>query len=969
MAARTMTIDQALKITKGLFELTQARGDGSLKFIFLQSSREKIGELFGEYYTEATNDLDTLIRILSDYVNKFPRVTGSSTFSKFDTNLGAKAPDAKEEDRDDPKLTAIHGLEGHPSEHLEAFRIYIRKLFLAGEFLAKKYTDGKEIIVIYRELLTKVRSLKSKRIQFGLFDIDIEELRQLARGLLTASDDWLDKLETFGKFRPESYFTNDASGVRYAQMLGFEEKQFSWTGLVEGVDRKEVLKICQAFDKTAFAEEQSIINLSELINTELNEVKNLKATNYNHLMSSCDELLSRNDHLETLSTEERLDFCNEITAIEKEIWRLKLSGDSVDEGLENKLSTLKQARAQARHLNEEDRTTTKSALKLEEALKLQRVKDTGVVKQKPLDGLKSWLSWLHWYQSLVRDIEIPDIKKLTLILGSLKDKEDKLRCQHQPLTTVEKFLREKYHKPSLIITSYMQEILSLPKPKTDEDMENNISRVLSIFDLLSFHKLLEFFDSGYIDNIMLHTFTEREMERFLRKKLEDTAADSPGLSSTRLEAEAAASLENTRIDQDLMMSTAEEKREYFMNYIRKKLNVLRHVKEEKQLLKQRAGVDREGGRKEKSEVKKTNLGARPKDKKQQPQGKKEERTQVNTSGQSSFTCLMPSCSRMHKTKFGKNTQSLAFCPDFLKASDKEKDAIASKIPDLCHVCLNKRTSHRGKPGCFITKPCWLCNKAGHSSLMCRTLTEEERRKKMESHQPYKRDTVKKVDMDDYSSGEDQEDDAEQETGATGEEEIKKAIFVKPEDNMDQKAIDYGFKVFETAGGPTQGATGEAQTPSGETLKCQFDTGSTVTLIKEATAQGLNLPVLKTEERLIKTLSGEKKVKAKLYLLKLIDNLGNERVIKALGMPTLGGNPVVQRELRLKLAEYFNIPKKDLATPDGELDLLIGMDGSSVMVEIEKKFKPPQNSPNIRICSSPIIAGYMYIGQVGLDRDL
>ena len=90
MAARTMTIDQALKITKGLFELTQARGDGSLKFIFLQSSREKIGELFGEYYTEATNDLDTLIRILSDYVNKFPRVTGSSTFSKFDTNHDKK---------------------------------------------------------------------------------------------------------------------------------------------------------------------------------------------------------------------------------------------------------------------------------------------------------------------------------------------------------------------------------------------------------------------------------------------------------------------------------------------------------------------------------------------------------------------------------------------------------------------------------------------------------------------------------------------------------------------------------------------------------------------------------------------------------------------------------------------------------------------------------------------------------------
>ena len=141
MTTRMMTVDQALKITKGLFALIERQGDGSLQFKFLQVTKEKIQELFGEYYTEASNNISTLIKVLCDFVNRFPRITGSSTFSKFDTNLGAKPPDAQEGTQDDPRLRAIHGLEGHPNDHLEAARIYFRKLFLAGEFLAKKYED------------------------------------------------------------------------------------------------------------------------------------------------------------------------------------------------------------------------------------------------------------------------------------------------------------------------------------------------------------------------------------------------------------------------------------------------------------------------------------------------------------------------------------------------------------------------------------------------------------------------------------------------------------------------------------------------------------------------------------------------------------------------------------------------------------------------------------------------------------
>ena len=713
MTTRTMTVDQALKITKGLFALIEQQGDGSLQFKFLQVTKEKIQELFGEYYTEASNNISTLIKVLSDFVNKFPRITGSSTFSKFDTNLGAKPPDAQEGTQDDPRLRAIHGLEGHPNDHLEAARIYFRKLFLAGEFLAKKYEDGEEVVKEYRKLLSKARLLKSKRIQFDLFDITIEELRQVARELLVESDAWFDKLETFGKLHAGNYFSNSETGIRYALMLGYEEKPFDWDQLVEGVDEQQAFNMCQAFERTAFTEEQSIINLSELINTELIEVKKLKTTNQTYLVNLADELIARTDHLETFGTEERVDYSNEISSIEKEIWKLKLDGVSVDQYLEDKMNTLKQGRAQARKMNEEDKTTAASALKLEEALKLQRVKDTGIVKQKPLEGLKSWLSWLHWYQNMVKDIDIPDIKKLSLILGSLRDKEDKNRCQHQPLETVEKYLMEKYHKPSLIITTYMQEILSLPKPKTDEDMESNISKVLSIFDLLSFHKLLDFFDSGYIDNITLHTFNDRELERYLRHKLEDQEKESPGLSSTRLQAEQiGTSLENTKIDQELMMGTAEEKRDYFTTYIRKKLNVLRHIKEEKNLLKQRSGSEREGGKERrfgKNEVKKTQAGASEKN--QKPQGRQrggsQGSPQAKPIGESSFKCLVENCSKSHKTKLGKRTQSLAFCPEFLKSNDKEREAIVAKITDLCHICLSKKSFHRGKGTCFITKACWL----------------------------------------------------------------------------------------------------------------------------------------------------------------------------------------------------------------------------------------------------------------------
>ena len=1060
MPERPITIERAIQVTQGLFKLLRLQ-DGALRLRFLQATPAEITQHFSILFPAITNNSQGLVKILDCYCNRFPRIASAANFAKFDAVLLAGAPQQQDggEQGLSPVMKAIHDSQPNvpQDEHLEAFCQFMADMLQGARYLLNKLGEASAITARYRGIHKMAREVRSIRMQYGLFeDVSLTELKEKARVLLNETSKLNEDLVEFGLLTPESYLY-DENGREYVTPLGFAPLTFAWDKLLQAADQKNALHSCQLYNSDELEDVPALVLLQEQTSEELKEIKLLKSSPGDYLKETAEKLCLKTANVESLSKSERTDLGCEIDKVLDEVWNLKLK--SVLTLPDETISKLKEGRAMAKQLNEEEKTESKKKEKLEEQKAIQKIKDLGPIKQIPLVNIRGWLSWLSWYQSIVGDVDVSEIKKLSIILGSLKDQDDRKHCRNLPLNCVAKYLFEKYHKVTLIIQIYQQDMLRLQKPKDDNVMKENMRSVLASFDLLSHHNLLDKFDSGFIDSILLLVFTEKELDRFLRHKL-DASEEAPDLSSTRVQADVDAStlLDKTTIDLDFQIETAEEKRTFFIKYMRKKLNALRHIEEQRILLRQRGGeqpLREKWGKKNGKEenIKKTAFHDKN-------HGKKFSNQKDRAPGRASFAdgdkrnqgyrCLA-GCSVTHHTKKGIPTKSLAYCAKFLKADEKEREAIVRKIPDFCRLCCNKKESHRGKQSCWYQKACYFCRKNDHSPLLCTNISAEEKKKIMNAHHEHKKkeESVKKVCMMDPSlqgtlrsektksdslpgvhqplpvlllpdvrplpdavesspssnphqsplsyPGSEKTEVEQLTTGcphAPGDttpppsppahhssppsevsastEEVKKSTdsdkFVSP-GKLDEESMEYGLRLYENSGNSVQGATGDVFTAKGEKLKAQFDIGATCTMIKDSSAAKLNLPILRKQRKVIKTLNGKSILELTIYRLILIDTKKNKRILKATGYQNVGGNPVISGELREKLATYFGLSIDELADPEGELDLLIGLDNSSVTVEIERKFDPPPaNSPDLRVVSSPLVSGYMLMGTCGLDID-
>ena len=1016
-----LTAEQAADLTESLYNLIAEDGE-NLRFNFLSTSREDLTAALGTLFVPATISATgaCLLTVLETYVDKMPRQLTPAAQGRIVATLNPppEPPDPNHIGSKIEKICDAVRSTAAPDSHYNAFKTYIKGLLLVVEYATRKLKMATTQVALFAQMQGMVLELHENVVTSVLLETPRCELVTQAKDLMKMKSEFVENMNVFGATGPPE------DSQPFTQALAVENLAFSWTNLVTAVRDKNILAVCQVF--TNF---KSIVNTVEdfkpLFKEILDEVgainqipipsegSNVDVARNEYITKAAEGLLNKtsldgDEPLEEMDTVSREDVIEQAADLLKEVKLMEKQGQTVSvRGVT--LENLTKLKLQAQRLNKKSDEESKKKIKDAEFQRTEQARGVPVAKLPPLTDIRSWLPFLSAYKELTASA-VSEQKKLTLIISALNP-VDKAECSNQPLQAVQSYLMSKYNDVSLIVQTLMQDALNLPKPRNDADMERNILSILKTFEICQHHGIISHFDSTFTDQILVLIFTERELSEFLKEK--QKAKQRAGLSSTRVSISDRQSnvdlLHESSIGGDLGAETAEEKRTYLIEYLQSKLTSLRAIASQKKLLNQRSGVANDSKPKkawekkvQDEEVKKgedVNQGVRSSTKyKKKPAGPTPPRPapppkpttstppkaspSFKTPGstgkgngswadrEKEFRCSL-GCLTTHQNRNGKLNPSLVFCPKFLSASPEEQDSIVKKIPNICRVCVAPRSSHRGHHTvCWMTKGCRFCRSTSHNSILCRAKTVDEKRAIDAAATESKKITIvakatRDIEMPDLRT----KKHAEPEVCTV---ECKKLVStVKPieefvtSDRMTPGHEQFGFNLYEADS--TQGATGDVTLVGGKSLKAQCDNGAQSSFVLEEVAQELRLPVISSQTSRIKTLAGIKDMTTRTYKIKLIDNKNNIRILRVVGLPSLGGNPVLSRKIREKLAEFWKIPAYHLASMEGPIQILIGQKDMALAARPVTVFTPPANSPNIFVAESDVINGYFFLGGIGLDE--
>lgn len=1016
MAAR-LTSEQGVTLLQGLWELVSEEGEAGLKFNFLTSSREVLTDKFKSIWTSCSPTFKDMGAVLGTFTDGLPRF---NTADKVTIARLLDPPDEPPEGEIAPKIKAMsrhQQVDDSPDHHLETVKSFFQGLRLTADYCVKKYGDASSLVNSFAQLAINLDDLHERRVTAAIMQTDQSSLEVAAKALLAEKRRFTTGLKTYGEVELEDYF-DEGVIQQYAAILGLQESGFAWQQLKQAVSSKSYLQACQVFENVNFNAEAAFKTTFDGILKEvtcINETSTSQADSATehknkYINESVDALLEAigedsEAQLELLDAVELQDKVDRTSDLIKEIKKMRLDGIEVDLS-QQKLDSLSSLKLESQRKLLQVRKQEKKDIKDAEFVRQEEARAVPAGKLPPLIGIRSWLPFLAAYKQLTNS-SINETKKLNLIMNAL-NKDDRAACTDQPLPAVQQYLMQKYHDTSLIVQTLMTDALGMSKPRSDAEMEANLLSVLKTFDICSHHGILSHFDSTFADSILVLLFTDRELHKFLEKK----AADARPLSSSRLSLNGGAAgggaagvdvLHASSIAGD-EAETAEEKRDYLIKYCRVKLDSLRSIASQKKLLHQRTGDKPKKTWEKKSElrcdeVKKTD---RKESKKKsrfppprgQPAGQPPDKaaaatprhtaTKDDTPATQQFRCLA-GCVVAHQTKRGFLSQSLALCPKFLALTVQEQDKLVSQIPKFCKICVAPKSSHRGHTGvCWITSKCRYCGDPTHNGILCREKSREEKKEIDRTQSWHKKIIVEdKIEKHDWRvtgcpGGADAKQQAMPGTPPPAQSSPvnvntqvtvnKKVIqeFVDKE-NMTEAHRNWGFELFESPRN-TQGATGNLTLAAGGTLRAQFDNQAQSSFVLDRTARELNLPVISRQQSRIKTLNGTKNITTRTYKLEILNNDNEVKVIKATGLPSLGGNPRLDKNVRIKLAQFFKIELSDLEDTDGPVHVLIGQRHQGISTRT-LPYTPPANAEDITVVSSPVIKKLMFCGGVGVDQSV
>ena len=720
MSNYRISSETGLYLTKGLFESLQLERDGKLSLPILSKTEEELGNTFGQLTIVPEVSMEYLSKILVLYANWNPR---GADIQKICGIVNPPAP-APAPAADHPKFTAMKTMVGGFQDDLEAYRVwaeFLEGLHTATVFLVDKMKKAVNLFERFSELRQLHGILQDNVVQRDLLDISRNSLREEAKSLMEKKKGFKLQQRSFASYEP-------GAATKFAVVLGYAPHRLSWQNLKTAQQRGNILNCCQVGTDSEFSADELTETLDN-INSVIREVSAIPAPTVlpsiaknATLQRDADKYLAKageeRELLASLDEVDRQMLYEDIGELEKHIHQMRLQGESVILD-EDTLEALRVIKKDCTRLNVAASNLRAQAIKFEENKQIQAAKAVPNAKLVSLKGHRNWLTWRSAYAELTSGA-VPENKKLSLILGSLGDPQDKKACSNQPLSAVMQYLVDKYNNLDLIVTTHIQDLLKLSRPKGDQDMIKNIQEVLGTYNLLREHNKLSRFDSGFIDTILLHTLTESEDSEYLKESLKKKRTV---LSSTRLNVPqggkdiiAASMLEDESED-------VSDKREFFIEYISEKMSALRVIKSQKDLLHHRTGDKAPKGDEIKGVVSDRDaLVKSTKKKKKQPtkpstQGSGDANRADRTDQMHGPVRCVNGCEFSHMTGRGNKTLSLAFCPKFKKAEVKEREKMAAKIKDFCRTCCSPRSTHRGRSGCWIKRLCHYC-KGDHSPLLC-----------------------------------------------------------------------------------------------------------------------------------------------------------------------------------------------------------------------------------------------------------
>lgn len=716
MSNDRISSETGLYLAKGLFESLQVDEDGKLSLRILSKTEEELRNTFGQLTIVPEVSMEYLSKILMLYANWNPRGADIQKICGI-VNPPADPPAPA----DHPKFTAMKTMVGGFQDDLEAYRVwgeFLKGLHTASVFFVDKMKKAVNLVERFSELRQLHEILQDNVAHMDLLDISRNSLREEAKSLMEKKKEFKIQQRSFAGYEP-------GAATKFAVILGYAPMPLAWRTLKAAQQQGNIFACCQVGTDSEFSADELTKTLDD-INIVIKEVSAIPAptsiAKNATLQRDADKYLAKaGEERELLASLDEVDrdaLFEDIGELEKHIHQMELQGEYVTLD-EDTLEALRAIKKDCTRLNVAASTLRTQAIKFEENKQIQAAKAVPNAKLVSLKGHRNWLTWRSAYAELTSGA-VPENKKLSLILGSLGDPQDKKACSNQPLSAVMQYLVDKYNNLDLIVTTHIQDLLKLSRPKGDQDMIKNIQEVLGTYNLLREHNKLSRFDSGFIDTILLHTLTESEVSEYLKESLKKKRTV---LSSTRLNVPqggkdiiAASMLEDESED-------VSDKREFFIEYISEKMSALRVIKSQKDLLHHRTNDKAPKEDEIKSVVSDRDaLVKSTKKKKKQPakpstQGSGGANRADRTDQMQGPMRCVNGCEFSHMTGRGNKTLSLAFCPKFKKAEVKEREKMAAKIKDFCRTCCSPRSTHKGKSGCWIKRLCHYC-KGDHSSLLC-----------------------------------------------------------------------------------------------------------------------------------------------------------------------------------------------------------------------------------------------------------
>ena len=219
-----------------------------------------------------------------------------------------------------------------------------------------------------------------------------------------------------------------------------------------------------------------------------------------------------------------------------------------------------------------------------------------------LIGEENFLCYINEYDMLKDLIGDDELKLVALIKDSLEDKEDiKVTKKMTRLNDILKFLYKKYLNSSSLLTSTLNPIMSLNSPKSMAACVRNIEEVMNIFQILEANSVIDRIDGDRLTEIETKCLTKQGLVDYYQAKqlargtttngparrgigeivdltiaerlgvpqpANSTFAQRPGLDYTQMSFK-------TEIKRLMSSESIEFRREFFINYIERKLEIFR----------------------------------------------------------------------------------------------------------------------------------------------------------------------------------------------------------------------------------------------------------------------------------------------------------------------------------------------------------------------------------------------------------